>query len=98
MSDTWVNIYLWALIGWSLIDIFLLIFRPLSRISGKPKSNDQYIKSLRRRLLLREGCQLITGLIGLVLFKSGTLGGWAVLGFCAALLIGEYVVFLLIKL
>jgi phosphatidylglycerophosphate synthase len=97
MSDSWVNIYLWALIGLSLLDILLSIFRPLSRLFGKPKSNDQYAKSLRRRLLLREVFQLIIGLIGLVLFKSGTLGGWAVLVFCSVLLIVEYVVFLLIK-
>jgi hypothetical protein len=97
MSDTWVNIYLWVIIGWSLIHIFLLIFLPLSRMFGKAESNDQYAKSRRRRSFIREGCHLMVGLIGLVLFKSGTLGGWAVFGFCSVLFIVGFVVFLLIK-
>jgi hypothetical protein len=55
------------------------------------------MKAVRRRLLIRECFQLIIGVIALALFKRGILGTWAVIGFCTVLLIGEYVLFLLIK-
>jgi hypothetical protein len=55
---------------------------------GKPKSNDKYIKTMKRKLLILECFQLIIGVIGLALFKRDILKGWAVLGFCTVLLIG----------
>src|SRR3982750_3968140 len=88
MSETWVNIYLWVLIVWSLVDIFLLLFRPIFRMLGKAQSNDDSRKPIKQRLLIRECFQLIIGVIGLALFKQGILGEWAVLGFCAVLLVG----------
>jgi hypothetical protein len=55
---------------------------------GKPKSNDKYMKAMKRKLLIIECLQLIIGVIGLVLFKREILKGWVVLGFCTVLLIG----------
>ena len=95
MSDTWVNIYLWALIGLSVVGIFFTLFRPLSRFLGKPKSNDKYIKAIKRRLLMMECFQFITGVIGLVLFKRGIFRDWALLSFCTVLQISG--LFLIIK-
>ena len=88
MPETWVNIYLWLLIGGGLLGILLLIFRPLSRILGKPKNVDEYSKAIRWRMLIIEFLQLITGVTGLVLFKGGVLDGWAILIFCTFLLVG----------
>jgi hypothetical protein len=97
MPETWVNIYLWIIIGWSLFDIFFFHLPPLSRIFRKSKSNDEYMKVVRRRLLIRNCCQLIIGFTAMLLFKRGILDGWTAFGFCGVLLIGEYVLFLLIK-
>ena len=95
MPDTWVNIYLWIIIGWSLFDLFLHILRPLSRIFGKSKTGSEHMKTVRRRFLTIEASQLMTGVIGLVLFRRGILGGWAVFVFCGVLLAGGFVWFLL---
>jgi hypothetical protein len=98
MPETWVNIYLWALIGLSFVGIVLLVFCPLSRIFGKPKSSDDRLSALRRKSLIRECIHLAVGVMALALFKLGILGGWAVAGFVTGLLIGvEYVLPFLIK-
>ncbi len=86
MPETWANIYIWVLIVGNSLGILLLYFRPLSRIFGNTKS-DEYSRAIRRRLLIRECFQLIVGVIALVLFKEGILGGSGVLVFCTVLLI-----------
>jgi hypothetical protein len=55
---------------------------------GHPKSNNEFIKAHKRRLFILECFQLIIGVIGLVLFKRGVLGGWAVLSLCTVVLVG----------
>jgi hypothetical protein len=88
MSETWVNIYLWALIGLSVVGIFLLVLRPLSRLAANPKSSDERVSALRRKSFIRECVHLAVGVMALALFKLGVLGGWAVVVIVSALLIG----------
>ena len=98
MPETWVNIYLWALIGLSFVGILLLVFRPLSRIFGGSRSSADKVSALRRTNLVRECYHLAVGVIALAVFKLNILGGWAVIGLVTALLIGvEYFLPLLIK-